>query len=1463
MAVTYTSGELRLSGTVTNAQWYAAVSTAGLSLAAGNIYTQQVNVRVLSGADLSGLENIIINLNQREWIFEDTNPIIDTLTFIDSGNRAVPDRFIFQESGSGVLPIVRNCQFIGNISGNPGGADPRYLFLPQVRSASNCIFRTSDFSEQEATVQFVETSEFSDVSGVKIQIFIFQTHGEQARQYKVRNLTQSSSAIAGGGGLGVYSGSSLMLTNWEREQIGTSPNFNWWMNNYNGQQRDHYVYLLGTAASVYNIASGQILQLKNELHLYRGGHKIIHFINGEGGNFAVYNNTGDTPVRAFPTTASAEMLEVGTTKTVDNTETVEFLTLEREYAHNGTAFAETLFTEHRYELRRYAWNFLDVEVTDVLSVEGEDDSPVPALLTQNTRITETTKATVDAYTVIDDANELYDYVHTLLVDDMSIPVIMGFNGARIVIADGWILVRDQAITDAVEIDTVNSEIKVKTGASGLQATDQWEGFQGDVDTSFDGNTDMDFILVPNQTNFRFTNVVSGQNVTIINSTTSAQVVQGTATGTTLELTAAYALGDYGITIRSIRDGFQQTTITATATEGIVNIAMPNLRESFGYVTGAFGLHEVDGVEQNFGANGLIDLNTTTNVFDLTSSLETRQAFSSIMRSWDLDVVNQLVLPVNVDDVRGLSIQQPYTFGSTTLDNNRLTDEGYVERDANGDVTNFLYNLKIENYTVDVQWQLYVNDAAQGINTETGNINTLIDIDHTVNDVFIRVKAKHPQYNFKIVDENIIEDGVIVSDRFRLQETNYLVSIDTAVTADVRQTATVTRTSATVTVADSNSVDKTFSNGTIDLDSTTTTLQEVINQLAAEGASEFDENGKHFTLQNAGANINVEQGYYITIGGSPLSGALRGQVRLFDDNGDEFATPEYRSIRLSVPSSWQGNLTNYCIVADDADLLTATPDVLVDADSNETKGTIAAGSDVLHSIQTDTDTPLRIFWVADGMEFQQDVRTLTDAGINYEISPIAERVVLYKDDTLTVDDLDAGTKAWEAEIDNIVVDTTDREFIFPNAILSAELAYAYRRWRRWLEADIQARMEFGIALVALNQSRPDTATNNAHLQNPNVFISYAWKFNVRSDRTAVIELQASGMGRYETSHQLSEQNSGLIYVDPLANDERPARVITTGVTTQAISDIQRDLIIVKQKTDELTFDADSNVMADVVKIAGEDVAGVESVKADVSLLVERTDLYEFAEANELHPSIQNKMLVPATNNSFSTFALTNNGGVAGRVANFVNARISGLQLTAAIGQEAIVSGSSVTQGSTYYDSTFKFKIWNDTGTGNGQTRFGTVVYESSDLNVRDGVFVSRRSFRDRDTSTVYYYPVYRTFINIASSPLDLNGDYLIGFENTGSEPIVATRWLSSAITDGHVRVDGQVPNRNTSLGFSNYYPPMAQVQTFSDEDGILDTIDDKSTAIQAKTDNLNFDTDSRVESTDHDDEFGKNGRIFLT
>jgi len=802
-----------------------------------------------------------------------------------------------------------------------------------------------------------------------------------------------------------------------------------------------------------------------------------------------------------------------------------------------------------YTIRRNGYNQIKQELFSMNNPISINDMTIDTNYSNNNGLTE-----------ISNSEEFYDMYKNLLTEEIDIDDVISANGNSIVIANGWSLVRNQEISSAVEVDTNTNRIKVKTGANGLQATDKFTGFIGNVDSSFDGNTDMSFILVANQTNLRLSNLEVGASVAVIRNSDGVEVgelIQ--STGTTGEIIIPYT-SDYEVTIRIIADGFVMSDTITNMSEGVVLFTAPNMQTSYGQVDTALRVRNVDGVNIGLGASSFIDVDTTNKTFDMVEAFNGRSILTGIMRSWDEPELNEIFQPCVVDDVRGLSLYDGWTFTNGTLTNNRFEDEGYVTRDSNGVITDLKYNVKIEDNPIEVRYQIYNNSIGQGIVfiSQSGT-NTLEDIDYTLDRVYIRVRAKHPQYQYKNVLEDIILDGEVVADRFRLRDTIYLVAPDPLITEDLRSgyNTDYTYNSLSVDVDDFEGTTRTFDNGTIDLEAGTTELQDVMNQLAGLTSAVFNFDTKLFSVRATGG-IDIDQGYYITVGGAPLGGSLRGLIKLYDEDGNSFVTPEFRNITMTLPNTWAGSDLNYVAILNNANVLTNSPDYLVDANGDNVVGTIESGETKTISIQTNVDTNIRIIYGNAETDIHEHRETLDADGINFDMVAHEETIMLYKDETLSNDNTQVGTKAWYPEIDNISIDEATRVITIPDAILNCEVNYIYRAWRKWVNTDLANRLKYGIALIGNNILKPASADDddNSYLFNPEWGFGFSWRVDVLATRPILtsIKFLASKIERVDTTQGFTQQHNGLIYPIPLANSSAPIEVIVVGATNKTLTDI---------------------------------------------------------------------------------------------------------------------------------------------------------------------------------------------------------------------------------------------------------------------------------------------------------------------
>jgi hypothetical protein len=190
----------------------------------------------------------------------------------------------------------------------------------------------------------------------------------------------------------------------------------------------------------------------------------------------------------------------------------------------------------------------------------------------------------------------------------------------------------------------------------------------------------------------------------------------------------------------------------------------------------------------------------------------------------------------------------------------------------------------------------------------------------------------------------------------------------------------------------------------------------------------------------------------------------------------------------------------------------------------------------------------------------------------------------------------------------------------------------------------------------------------------------------------------------------------------------------------------------------------------------------------------------------------------------------------RAANYVT-NTSDLYLTDIFGKIGIVQkaiGVDVITPSEYLDTTAKFKIWNDVGGEIGDGRFGDVVWESDDVTITSLDFVERELLHDTThhdlEDNVYNFAAkfsYKFDISGLTLPA---GNYLIGYENTGSNDIIhLNTGIESSINESlqywGYTYGGDGPDANA---YSEYYRLHAFYTAYEIEETILSQI--KSNAL---------------------------------
>ena len=122
--VALVSNEIHISGVATTDEFQASGGITWNN--SSRVYEINYNIRLLSGADVRGINDLIIDIKAHR-VYVDTGVVsaeFTDLTFMNSVGRIVTERGWVFDNGGGYISF-KNCSYIHNVEGNPGGAGPK------------------------------------------------------------------------------------------------------------------------------------------------------------------------------------------------------------------------------------------------------------------------------------------------------------------------------------------------------------------------------------------------------------------------------------------------------------------------------------------------------------------------------------------------------------------------------------------------------------------------------------------------------------------------------------------------------------------------------------------------------------------------------------------------------------------------------------------------------------------------------------------------------------------------------------------------------------------------------------------------------------------------------------------------------------------------------------------------------------------------------------------------------------------------------------------------------------------------------------------------------------------------------------------------------------------------------------------------------------------------------------------
>ena len=136
------------------------------------------------------------------------------------------------------------------------------------------------------------------------------------------------------------------------------------------------------------------------------------------------------------------------------------VTMDRRTASNDTTDVDD------FKIIGYNHNLSTAQV----SLKGAGVKEVSWVLIDDANITETTKATVDAYTSIDNLDQLYDRAKSWKVDsaNVEVPTISDLlfvgSGTELVLHNNWYLVLNSTATEVFDVDSTSKTITIKAAS---------------------------------------------------------------------------------------------------------------------------------------------------------------------------------------------------------------------------------------------------------------------------------------------------------------------------------------------------------------------------------------------------------------------------------------------------------------------------------------------------------------------------------------------------------------------------------------------------------------------------------------------------------------------------------------------------------------------------------------------------------------------------------------------------------------------------------------------------------------------------------------------------------------------------------------------------------------------------------------------------------------------------------------
>ena len=585
---------------------------------------------------------------------------------------------------------------------------------------------------------------------------------------------------------------------------------------------------------------------------------------------------------------------------------------------------------------------------------------------------------------------------------------------------------------------------------------------------------------------------------------------------------------------------------------LINVTEPSnnqytlaLANDFGYKEDlSIKIRKVDG--HWFDSDGVIDLDFTAKTIDFTAQTDITAGLSAVKRDWVIDSNlysrddNQI--PFDIADPRGISIISEWH-----LNRANVLNGGYAEFDANGNYSEVDLTIETELNpdTVPMFYRLN-NDGVKGAWTElhTGANDTVVSTNVAATTIELELRYAYPGHLIKYSIEQFKYDATTYTRAYKNVNKIWNAVEDSYTTNILPDDPTKYRAfDQAIQRFDVNNTEHNFDK-VIDI-TDVSSIEAVYDQLKAVACyNPVIFNSEPFVSN--GTVITINEGVWVrNFDGTDLSGNVIGWIQMSSADGGDYQFPASTTLTLSNIS----DIIDCSYVVVDTDTLgTANAaTIMKDLSNNNHSGSISAGQSIGLVFEYLADMNLTVFITGNNVESERFDIVLGADGELLEIEPATEVIDLYRDETLHADDPVLGLKVWDSRINDVTIVAADKQIIIPNTIEIFHGNYAYRAWKKWVDADVE-RIAYGIAVRGINQSKPEGSSDNQHLWNPQYEFGYDWFLNTDPTRSPnmVFEMTSSGFQRDHTNEQTT---SDVVYIFPLAHGGAATINIAAGASTE--------------------------------------------------------------------------------------------------------------------------------------------------------------------------------------------------------------------------------------------------------------------------------------------------------------------------